>query len=911
MRTELVTYLPANRIPMSLLRQKLLHLCRDLGFSQIQAVRITTVFLELAEQNSQFYLSCRITLSLKRKSVQNDQSPALVFSISKSNRDLSESIASHFFDEFTVHDTGRDLFIMEAVKYFPLDVPYPDEQIIDKWCNILSEPTKEALFNELEMKNCKLEKQADELILAKNNAEKTADELKVRIDDLAKARTAMLNVMEDLDLSKASMKALIDSLPDVTIIYDENGYYRNIYLSRDKNSHNSQFNSIKDINGLIGKNIKDVMTEETAGLIQASITRAIEQKKTVQMEYSLNTDSGTFWYDGRFSSMNTLDAGLGQVVCVVRDITTLKKLTGDLENAKEEAIAATKAKGDFLANMSHEIRTPMNAIIGLNSLLIKTEMTPKQQDYTEKIGKSARSLLGIINDILDFSKIEAGKMDIEKTNFLLSDVLENLLNIIGDKVRDNGSELIFKQDLTIPNNLIGDPLRLGQILLNLTNNAVKFTEKGEIVVSTNLVKKVNNSVYIKFSVSDTGIGLTEEQQDKLFKSFSQADTSTTRKYGGTGLGLAISKKLSELMEGSIGVDSKPGKGSTFYFTVRMGVGEEKKRRIIPRDLNGLHVLVVDDNETARDVITSYLEDFSLSVKEVSGGKLALRELNQAKAAEGREYDLVLMDYQMPDLNGIETSRQIREGLENIKQPKIIMITGFGREEVMKQAAGMGLDGFLIKPVSPSILFDTIMEVFGKGHGMSTRKKRDEDSRPENFRLIQGARILLAEDNPINQQVALETMEQEGFRIDIVNNGKEAVEKISQEYDCVLMDLQMPVMDGYQATAELRKNPDYADMPIIAMTADAMVGVKERVISEGLNDYITKPFDPAVLWKTLMNWIKPGNRPLPENYRAVSDYCRDEDLDIPPLEGVDLADGLNRVGGNKKLYKDLLIQFAKR
>jgi two-component system, sensor histidine kinase and response regulator len=853
---------PKDIIKISTLRQRLLNMCSDFGLPKITATRAATIISELLALNEENIVNSELKVNLNIF----ENKPVLELIIDPLPPKADVFLAERFFSTYTIKEHPDKSQIFSGMLPFPPNTDQPSETVIDKWKELFSEPSREALFRDIRDQN------------------------------------------KELEIRKAGMAALIEALPDITIIYDSDGTYLDIFTGQTDEVQNIRLNEYKSLMKLIGLNIKDVLPLDIAKNIQKAISLSLSSLRTVSIDYSLETTAGLRWYDARFSPMKIVESEKPHVVSVARDITDIKKLTRELAESKEEAEAATKAKGDFLANMSHEIRTPMNAIIGLSNLISKTEMSEKQQDYIEKISRSARNLLGIINDILDFSKIEAGKMDIEETQFLLNDVLVNLSNVIGEKVRAKGLEFIFRQDLNVPNNLIGDPLRLGQILLNLTNNAIKFTEKGEIVVTTKLQEIRDGKAKVSFMVSDSGIGLTEEQQGKLFKSFSQADSSTTRKYGGTGLGLAISKKLSELMGGEIGVESVYEQGSTFFFSANMGIAETRIVPLPPDDLKNINVLVVDDNETAGEVLLSYLEDFSFHGRYVTSGELALRELIQAKATEQKVYDLVLMDYQMPGLNGFETSRKIRNELDNVEQPKIIMVTAYGREEILHQSEEIGLDGFLIKPVSPSMLFDSIMQVFGKVEMTVRTGEVHKEEKPMGFEKIRGARILLAEDNEINQQVALETLVHEGFKVEIVNNGKEALDSFREGYDCILMDLQMPEMDGFEATRRIRM--EIQDLPIIAMTADAMVGVRERVLEAGMNDYVTKPFDPMELWNALVKWIIPADRELPEDFQLgiCSDEVENED-DIPCIPGIDLQEGLSRVRGNHKLYRNLLLKFS--
>jgi two-component system sensor histidine kinase/response regulator len=678
--------------------------------------------------------------------------------------------------------------------------------------------------------------------------------------DQAALKASEEALSESLQQTASQFNAVMGNAP--VAIWAKSEYGRFLFANR---AYCTQFGLPEDLD-LSGRYDTEFFPPEIYRPAHDNVRRVIASRRTEQFVEPYVRDGQT--QHALAVKFPLIDAGgaVYAVGAISVDISQQMRLQEELRELNEslerrvsertaEAEAASRAKSEFLANMSHEIRTPMNAIIGLSHLALKTELDARQQDYLEKIHGAAQSLLGIINDVLDLSKIEAGKLEVERVAFDLVEVLDNLAGLVSIRAEDKGLEFLIYSSPSLPPRLIGDPLRLGQVLLNLTGNAIKFTHQGQVMVSVDELapRPADAAVMLRFAVSDSGIGLTPEQGAKLFQAFSQADASTTRKYGGTGLGLAISRQLVGLMGGEIGVESTPGQGSTFWFTVRTGIADSE--RMAPGGsagaLAGKRVLVVDDNPSARNIVQNYVESFGMRADPVSDGAVSIERAKAALAA-GEPYDLVIMDWQMPGMNGIEAARGLRR-LE--PSPRIILLTAYGREAASRHVATERLDGFLIKPVNPSLLLDASLQALF-GHLPISRRSRLAPARSTTA--LSGLSVLLAEDNEINQQVAKEVLEGFGARVEIAGNGRIALERLRQgQFDIVLMDMQMPELDGLGATRAIRADARFPPLPIVAMTANAMEADRRACIDAGMNDFISKPFKPNELLAVLRHWTGSG------------------------------------------------------
>ncbi|MEB3319603.1 MAG: response regulator [Cyanobium sp.] len=632
-----------------------------------------------------------------------------------------------------------------------------------------------------------------------------------------------------------------------------------------------------------------------------------------QLEYRVRTATrGARLMRWRLSLLEGPDGAPLGLLGSGEDITDRHAWEQELSQARRDAEQANAAKSDFLSRMSHELRTPMNAIIGMTHLALRTDLDSRQRDYLEKISTAGRNLLGIINDILDFSKIEAGKLSLECTDFQLESVLGDVANLIADKVFARGVELLFSVEEEVPSSLRGDPLRLGQVLLNLLSNAAKFTERGQIILRVSMLGEAPEGVDLQFAVQDTGIGMTEEQMARLFQSFSQADISTTRRYGGTGLGLCICQRLLEMMGGAISVTSRPGEGSCFTARARFGRAAAPRPRIVPAALDRMRVLLVDDNPVALEVMAGLLASMPLRCSEAGSGEQALALVQEAAVA-GDPFQLLLLDWQLGDgPDGVEVARRLRAD-PTLMQPRIVMITAYGRDHVGSEVPAGVFDASLSKPLQPSELVDTLASLFGAERRDRTAPAPGE-AEPARWGL-EGLRVLLVEDNPINQQIAQELLAIVGVTVSTTANGVEALAWLAARVpaaageplpcDVVLLDLNMPEMDGWECIRRIRADDRWQRLPVLAMTAHAMQQERDRCLGLGMQDHITKPIDPDRLYSCLQQW---GGREAAPSASSSSASAAGHPAGLTGLEGFDVAGALRRLAGNADLYRRLLLSF---
>ena len=841
-------------------------LCR-LGYSEITVTRMEAALADISRlavgSGQEIVLSISIAEMGKRQGI--------VFSIEPVPEQIKYSAAANVYDsaEISISESGNARLLL--FRRFGDGMPKPDGSLIEQIREAIAHPTREELTEEISRKN------------------------------------------EELSKSQQLLNAILENIGSAVYAKDVDGRY--IYVN-----HVWETETGCKREEVLGLRTMDIISGERGEKYVQEDMQVLKTGKIMRFEDQLTNGEGNATYYLKTGVPMLSDGQIVGVCCLTTDITDRKQMEEELISAKIVAEDAAKSKADFMANMSHEIRTPMNVIVGMTFLLNNTQLNTKQRDYAGKIQRSSQHLLGIINDILDFSKIEVGKLNIEQTDFRLHVLLENLYNMIGEKCYEKNLELIFDIDPDISDGLCGDPLRLGQVLVNYTNNAVKFTETGEIVVRIRKIAHDGDMCTLRFEVQDSGIGLTQEQKALLFQPFQQADTSTTRKYGGTGLGLVISKQLVALMGGDVGVESTYGVGSVFWFTVHLRERKKNRNRMQCNiSIKGRRVLVVDDNAITRKVFSEILNTLTLRANEAENGDTAIRMVKEADKLND-PYEVIYMDMQMPHMNGIETWKKIL-ALKLSHTPKCMIVTAYGHEEVFYEAEKANLDQVLIKPITPSTLLEATYQILGGSIIYRESKPGDEKQKAfSSLNSLQNIRILLVEDNELNQQVAIELLDRNGIQIDVAENGQIAVDMVMHKpYDAVLMDMQMPVMDGFEATNLIRERPEFSDLPIIAMTANAMMEDKERCINAGMNDYVTKPIEPEQLFSALRKWTgmshKDDRKSHKQEWQPEAKRKADKQKDPNDgINGIEIPDlntklGLDHILGKKDAYIKILRKFS--
>jgi PAS domain S-box-containing protein len=671
---------------------------------------------------------------------------------------------------------------------------------------------------------------------------------------------------------------------------------------------------------LIGQNHRMVKSGFHAPEIFEDLWRTISKGDVWNGEIkNRRRDGSHYWVSATIVPLMDSDGLPQQYVGIRTDITAIKELEQSLQEAKAVAEAATLAKSQFLANMSHEIRTPMNAILGMLGLLQNTDLSTRQLDYANKTESAAKSLLGLLNDILDFSKIDAGKMELDLQPFRFDSLMRDLSVILSASVGNKAVEVLFDIDPSIPTALTGDSMRLQQVLINLGGNAIKFTEHGEVLVQVKVLAHSASEVTLRIAVCDSGIGIAPENQKHIFDGFSQAEASTTRRFGGTGLGLSICKRLVALMGGELSLDSALGQGSTFHFSLTLGVaGQIPEESALPgeRLLAPLSVLVVDDNPTARTILLSMAQSWGWQVDVADTGAAAIALATQRAHTAQAPYQAIFMDWEMPGLDGWETIERLQQISHQAPSPITVMVTAHGREMLSRRNAQdqARLNGFLVKPITASMLFDAVADARVGHSGLRQHPRSKANSRNR----LAGMRVLLVEDNMINQQVARELLDTEGAVVVLAENGQlgvAAVAGASIPFDVVLMDIQMPVMDGYTAARAIRQDLGLGlgELPIIAMTANAMASDRTACLAAGMNDHVGKPFDLAYLVKVLKKHTQHTTPPgaAADEHAAATPPRPDQDASptrLPEPDAVDVEDALERLGDNAELYGKILVTY---